>query len=169
MEWKWVDGSTFLPSILPFDRDGRGICDPSVNENSSESDIFRLFFTEEIMKTIVEETNKFYGFTIACRVLLPNSRFLDWHPTTVREMNFFLALIMLMGLNLKEKYKLYWSTDPLHHVPVFSKVMSVNRFTAFLQSLHFHGNTKPTDDDRMRKIYLQPLQINIQAISEVGY
>ena len=37
-------------------------------------------------------------------------------------------------------------------MPVFSKVMSVNRFTAILQSLHFQDNTLPTDNDRMRKI-----------------
>lgn len=151
MEWKWRDGSTFIPTTFPFDRAACGICDPSINDSSIERDFFQLFFTEEIMGIITEETNKFFGFNVACRVLLSNSRFLHWYPPTVREMYSFLALVILMGLNPKDNYK-YWSTDPLHHMPVFSKVMSVNRFIALLQSRHFQDNTIPTDNDRMRKI-----------------
>lgn len=152
VQWEWRDGNDFLPTDFQFDLPGRGIPHGLVHDGSTESEYFRLFFTEDIMALIVKESNKFYGFMIAGKILHPHSRFLQWHDTDINEMYSFLALVMLMGLTPRQNYKEYWSTDPLLRQPIFSKVMSVNRFIALLQALHFQDNTQPTDDDKMRKI-----------------
>ena len=52
----------------------------------------------------------------------------------------FFALILLVGHVRKDHINDYWSTDPYLETPIFSKVMSRNRFQQILQSLHFHNN-----------------------------
>jgi hypothetical protein len=50
---------------------------------------------------------------------------------TSAEMNFFLAIISLMGQMKKESLKHYWSTDAYFETPIFRKLMShrdLNKF-----------------------------------------
>lgn len=119
---------------------------------AAQSEYFRLFFAQDIMAHVVKESNKFYGFMIAGKVLHPYSRVLQWHDTNIEEIDSFLALVMLMGLNPRQNCKELWCTDPLLHMPILSKVMSVNRCLALVQASHFQDNTQPTGNDRMRNI-----------------
>ena len=120
-QWEWTEGNEFSPTHFQFDLAGCGIPHGLIPDRSRESEYFRLFFTEEILDHIVKETNKFFGFMIAGKILHPHSRFLQWHDTDRKEMYSFLALVMLMGLSPRQNYKDYWSTDPLLHWPMFSK------------------------------------------------
>lgn len=153
-DWTWSDGDNFAPETFIFDDSQSGIRDDSITDNSREMDFFLLFFTEEIVQLIVRETNRYFGFMAAGTVMLATSRLLQWTDTNMSEMYSFFALVMLMGLVKKLNYRDYWSTDPLHSTPIFSKVMSVNRFTNILRSLHIIDNMLPIPDtpDRMRKI-----------------
>ena len=45
-----------------------------------------------------------------------------------------------MGHVRKGNLKSYWSSDPLLHTPIFSQIMSRDRYLQILRNLHFHDN-----------------------------
>ncbi len=58
----------------------------------SPLEIFRLFFTIDILQHIVDETNK-YAFQC-----IGSPAFLLWDPLTVEELQAFMGFMILMGL-----------------------------------------------------------------------
>lgn len=62
------------------------------------NEYFKLFFTEELIKKIVEETNAYAAKIISERVIRPFSLWNDWKDITEAEMNKFLGVIINMGL-----------------------------------------------------------------------
>ena len=57
-----------------------------------------------------------------------------------------------MGVVHKPRYKVYWATDPLLATPIFSQVMTRDRFLSLIHFLHFadNRNHNPQDPDRDR-------------------
>ena len=88
----------------------------------------------------------------AGRVLAPHSREHHWHDVTVAELRGFIALVILMGIIKKNNVKDYWNTDPVMNTPLFSKVMSVNRFLNILRALHFTDSLANYAADRREKM-----------------
>jgi len=60
----------------------------------------------------------------------------EWQELTDEELKTFLACHMLMGLIEKPTYHDYWLKTPLLKTPVFSAIISRNRFLAIMQYLH---------------------------------
>lgn len=73
-------------------------------------------------------------------------------------MKSFIAIILLMGIIHKPSIDMYWVTDELLCTPVFSKIMTRNRFQLILKFLHFNNNEDPNfdpqneDRDRLHKV-----------------
>lgn len=61
-------------------------------------------------------------------------------PTTLKEMDAFLGLNLLMGIKRSPSYRDYWSSAADLHDSFISKVMSVNRFGWLLSHLHLNDN-----------------------------
>ena len=82
----------------------------------------------------------------------PHSLLHQWTDTNRDEMKCLLGLLILMGVVYKPRNKLYWATDPLLATPIFSQVMTRDRFLSLIRFLHFADNRNhyPQDPDRDR-------------------
>ena len=71
--------------------------------------IFQLFFSDEILSTIRDNTNQYAEFYPAPADKL-SSR--DWFPTTVKELRAYLSVYIWMGLHHKTAIEDFWNTNP---------------------------------------------------------
>ena len=131
-----------MPKNFEFDDSSSGVRVGNLTATSREVDFFNVFWTNSLVDTIVEESNRFFYFMQAGKVMHEKSRDRQWTNVTSCDMRLFLALSILMGIVRKRSYEAYWTTDPLLSTPIFSKVMSRNRFALILRSLHFCDNLK---------------------------
>ena len=76
-----------------------------------------------------------------------------WWDLTETELDDFLALRLMMGIDHKPHVRDYWSTEPLHLQRIFPDTMSRDRFDSLTQTLHFDDNDGVREDgDRIWKI-----------------
>ena len=75
-----------------------------------------------------------------------------WKDTTCEEMYVFLAMFMLMGYQMKHGNEMYWSTDKQISTPIFSELMSQDRFKRLLRFLHFNDNSQVDKEYKMYSI-----------------
>lgn len=75
-----------------------------------------------------------------------------WHATTAEEIQNFLALTMLMGINGRPCIGNFWSTNKLLAAPIFPSVMSRNRYQLIHKFLHFSDNSQSDSRDRLHKV-----------------
>jgi hypothetical protein len=77
----------------------------------------------------------------------------QWKPVTICEMKKFLGLMFLTGVIQKPKLEWYWSTRSVLLTPIFSQVISRNRFQIIHQYLHFNdSNANGKNEDQLYKI-----------------
>lgn len=101
----------------------------------------------ELIDTLVHETNRYADQYIARATLGPESRVHRWKPTTAAEMKLFLAMSMLMGVIYKPSIEMYWSKSTLLATPGIASLMPRNRYCLILQFLHFNNNDSMPDKD----------------------
>ena len=84
---------------------------------------------------------------------------------TTNEIKTFLGVLLLMGIVYKPKMRMYWSKDALYSTPLFSEVMSPDRFELIMKFFHFNDNStyNPTEENRDSLHKVQPL---IEALHE---
>lgn len=111
-------------------------CSPTfascINFGTKPVDIFSLYFDDEVMQNIVDQTNVY-----AEQMQRPN-----WVKTTLTEIKAFLGMLVLMSVNPMHQFYLYWSSDPFFNVPEISKVMSHSRFSQLVNCIHLNDNAK---------------------------
>ena len=128
-------------------------------ESETPLDFVNLYLTDEFWNLLVTKTNRFVRQFLAND--LPNTYTGLWTPVDVNDMKSFIAIIILMGLNHKPSLPMYWSVDDFLYTPIFSQIMTRNRFYLILRFLHFNDNEDPLHDinyenrDRLHK--LRPL------------
>jgi hypothetical protein len=98
--------------------------------------IFDLFFTQEQMHILVENTNKAgpYWHQIGPR----NARALKWRDTSINELYTYLAILIYMGLYPENEIEQYWCTD-IDNVPSHGPVrtgMARDRFKQISRAFH---------------------------------
>lgn len=85
--WK-KDGN--VPVVAPFVKESK----LNVNMASHEPiDYFNLFFDDEILQILVDQTNVYTDQTLQGAILSPFSRMTKWRPVTLAEMKVFLDLL----------------------------------------------------------------------------
>ena len=109
-----------------------------------------LFFDENLMGTIVDQTNLYYYQTGKASSKVAKTP--SWLDPTIDEMYVFLATTMLMSFTKKNQLLSYWSTDRLIMTPIFNELFPRHRYFAILLYLHFNNNTKQPDDDPLYKV-----------------
>ena len=72
-------------------------------------EIFKLFYTADLVRLIVDETNKY-----AKEVMTP-AKFEKWEPITVKDFEAFLRFNILMGINSLPSIPDYWKKDSIYH------------------------------------------------------
>ncbi|GFR14931.1 piggyBac transposable element-derived protein 4 [Trichonephila clavata] len=120
-----------------------------VNINYTPLDILEMFLDSNLMDIIVKETNNYAEQERkANRAKISRcSRSKKWIPTNDREMKLFFGLIILQGIVRKPNQAMFWSHQRILHIPVYSKVMPVNRFILLFRYLHFCNNEAEKKDD----------------------
>ena len=63
----------------------------------------------ELIQVIREETNRY------TREVMGPAKYEQWTPVSTKELEAFLGLNFLMGLNPKPSVEDYWCTDPVYH------------------------------------------------------
>ncbi|CAF3198404.1 unnamed protein product [Rotaria socialis] len=99
--------------------------------------VFRKFFTEEIFNLIVDQT-KIYGKQKKRRNSRNNIDPLD--DVIMKDIESFLGIIIVMGINSLPSMKHYWSNDNVFHNSFISSIMSRNRFLQIFYNLHLADN-----------------------------
>ena len=131
-------------------------------------DYFLLFFSNDMIDTICENTNTYaeiYRDKYPCSF--------KFFPTGgLNRIIFytFLAIIVYMGLNPRDDYFSYWSTDLLFICPFIKSLqLSRNVFSAILTFLHVSNPDPSTVDksDRLHKV--RPLLTHVNENCQKHY
>lgn len=134
-------------------------------DNPSPGDVFRLFFTNELIDYIVYQTNLY-----AEQAHLANGK--QYIPVSKNEIEIFVGLNLLMGIKRLPSYRDYWSSAPDMHDAHISSKMTVNRFGWLLSNLHLNDNLQilNRNDPKYDKLYkLRPFLNIIQKQFELCY
>jgi hypothetical protein len=118
------------------DLDG-GFTSISLKERTPVS-VFRTFFTEEILNLITDQTN-IYGK--GKKQSNNQKKASNWKDVSKKDIESFLGLIILMGINNLPNMKLYWSKDMVFHNTFISSIMSRDRFLQIFYNLYVADNS----------------------------
>lgn len=141
---KW-DETPFIPQIHAFYDTNSGSHVESIEDKSDPLSYFLLFVDEELAKVVVNETNKYAS-------AIYQAKNMNWKDVDINEFFIFLGVMLLTGRHRKNKLRDNWSTDVLMHTPIFSQMMSRNRFQAILSVLHFSENADKEEGDSFHKV-----------------
>lgn len=133
--FQWTTDSA-TPEYPVFDDFQSGL-NLELSEDVTEINVFQYFVDNSFISMVVEMTNMFHNYFVLNVDLRAHSRFQKWYDVTCAEMYIFLALMMLMTRNRHLSIEEHWSSDILLQAPIFSKLMSRNRFCMILGMLHF--------------------------------
>ena len=97
-------------------------------------DFFSLYFTPDMVSKITTETMRY--------AQLKNNHSFHVSDNDVYQ---FLGLILISGYHTLPGEKDYWSTKPSLSAPIFSRVMSRNRFQEIKQYFHLADNENLTE------------------------
>lgn len=104
-----------------------------------------------IEQIIAEETNRYYLQNVHRYKAFHKQG--KWRNVSCSEIKNLFGIFILMGQIRKDNIKEYWSVDPYFVTPIFSKLMTRNRFDQITRYLHFSDNTKINENcDRLYKI-----------------
>ncbi|XP_072279998.1 piggyBac transposable element-derived protein 4-like [Pyxicephalus adspersus] len=99
----------------------------------------KLFLTDEVIRKIVAETNRYTGQQQGA----PHLRFArtrKWDPVTKNDIWLFLGLVILQGVVGKTVQQWYWSKNQMIVTPFFGTVMPEYRVSLKMKYLHFANN-----------------------------
>ena len=121
----------------------------SVSKNQLQLQSLEPFFTEEILNMITDQTN-IYG-----KEKKHQRKTSKRKDVSKKEIESFLGLVILMGINDLPNMKLYWSKDMVFHNTFISSIMSRDRFLEIFYNLHLANNSlKPNRESKgYSKIY----------------
>nr|XP_039263556.1 piggyBac transposable element-derived protein 4-like [Styela clava] len=123
--------------------------------NSKPIEYFKLFFTEELVGMIVNETNKYANEKIQATPLSPKSRLHDWKNVTVPEMYLVIGLLLNTGIVKMPCLSDYWSTRPELHMEYFPKAIPRSRFQAIFHTMLHCCEIE--EDKRVKGDGIQPI------------
>ncbi|GFN97637.1 PiggyBac transposable element-derived protein 4 [Plakobranchus ocellatus] len=140
----WVSDLTDFPMVPPFT--GNPGLQVDMGEDPKPLDFYMLFITDDIIKQMKQESNRYARQTIYQKEhagvhLSPRSMFRTWKPVSKKEVYRFLALLIHMALIDKPRIQHYWSKDPVLRSTFAPQVMQRERFKAILSFFHLNDNT----------------------------
>ncbi|GFU16325.1 piggyBac transposable element-derived protein 4 [Trichonephila clavipes] len=137
-QWCKIDMKNISPPPVPF-RGNPGIT-VNIANNASILNYFELFFDDQILRMIVQVTNRYAEQYIHKTVCKEGSRWKKWTKTNVEELRLFFAVLLLQGVIKKPEQEHYWSKRQTLSTPTFAKVIGRNRFLLLMKFLHFTNN-----------------------------
>ncbi|XP_068118319.1 piggyBac transposable element-derived protein 4-like [Hyperolius riggenbachi] len=152
----WVPPNMQAPQFPAFIANSGLMVD--MTGNMSPVDVFQQFVNDDFLQFIVEQTNLYAAQFIESHPRSTYTR--KWTPTNLPELKVFLGLTFNMGLTKKSQLAMYWSTNPIHHTPLYSSTMPKLRYQMIMRFLHFNDNSQnksPDNAGRDRLFKLRPL------------
>ena len=84
--------------------------------------------------------------------LTPRSRFADWKPVTLNEMEAFFGVVINMGLIQLPTLESYWSSSWIGKIPFFGRVFQRNRFEQIFWMLHVSKDDPSNPGKKINKV-----------------
>ena len=129
---------------------------PTAQLSDKPAELFSLFFTDEMIDQIVEETNKY------ARLCRGDEK---W-TTTPQEIKAYFGFHILMGICQLLEIRDYWSRDQrLHYSPISDRI-SRDRFEEITRYLHFVDNSTLPNRGEPGYHRLQKVQPIIDAVKD---
>lgn len=113
-------------------------------------DFFKLFFTDELMNNILEQTNKYGRAKIASKNISAHSTWNTWVDVTKAEISAFLGVVLNMGTIPLPNLKEYWTTARNAKIPYFGEIFRRDRFLQIFWMLHTNQKAASAQDIRTR-------------------
>ncbi len=121
---------------------------------TTELEFFNLFFTPEMIKSVVAHTNSYAYMKLAAgghTSYATSDR--SWQNTTVDEINHLIGLLIYFGLvHVDSAVEKYWSTKTLYHGLWARKILSRARYKALMAFLHVVEPSNETPGGKLRKV-----------------
>jgi len=111
---------------------------------SSPIKYFQLFFSDEVLNEIVENTNKYVIYHgNSKRVTDPRYVEKYWKTDlTVPELKAFLGICIIFGLIDHKRYRFAWSSDPFLENSGVKRIMSLKRYQKITEYFHVNDREK---------------------------
>lgn len=110
-------------------------------------DLFSLFFDDEVLDMIIEETNRY--------AQQKNSNFVLDNIMLQR----FLGILVLSGYHTVPAARDYWSNHPTLGVPAVKLCMPRNKFLDIKKFIHFSNNFNLDKNDKIAYVLFNSLEI----------
>lgn len=123
------------------------------DENLSPIDVFKMFFTEDFVKEVCTETQKYASFKGKHDFIV-----------STREMYIYFGILLLSGYCKQPFRRMYWETKADTFNSLVSNSISRDRFEAIHRYLHFNDNNSIIPNNKTYKI--QPLLDQINKVSQ---
>ena len=107
---------------------------PTVTVPSTPLEVFKLFFTIDILQFIADQTNQY-----AQKCMDPHV-YATWQMITVQELKAYMGFMILMGLVQLPSLYDYWKNDSIFHYSPIASRISRSRFMEINRYLHFADN-----------------------------
>ena len=121
---------------------------------TTELEFFHLFFTPEMIKSVVTHTNSysFMRLTAGGYATYTSEEGL-WQNTTAEEISHLIALLIYFGLvHVDSAVEKYWSTKTLYHGLCARQILSRTRYKALMAFLHVVDPSNETPGSKLRKV-----------------
>lgn len=140
---KYIPKTNCAPiELVPYRDEATG---NHIPESVRIMSIVNRFIGEDFYQLLTLETNRYYHQQ---QQLLRDGKQhntsyqnrIKWTDVTVNEMKIFIGLLILMPCVKKANLQAYWSADMYHSTPIFSQLMSRDRFFEIWKYWHFNDN-----------------------------
>ena len=111
---------------------------PNFDEQSSEIEIFKLFFSQDVIEMITRNTNSYAQFVIEQKKIRnPNYTDKNWTgDITEEDICAYYGLCCFFGLSPSPRYKTYWSSDPFLGNEGVKSTMTKTMYEKITEYLH---------------------------------
>lgn len=135
-EWIDVTESEEIPHRQKF-KSGVRPAGPHITSNITEPlHFFKLYFTDELINEIIDETNRYAKSKLKGKILSNRSIWKNWRDVSREEVQAFIAVILNMGTMELANIQEYWSMDSTSRIPFYPNVFTRDRFTQIFWMLH---------------------------------
>ena len=135
--------------------------------NLTVQTLVNLFFSQEFLALLVEQTNLYAAQEIAkYNKIKKYMRLSQWKDVSAAEMKVFIGLLLQMGPCSFPSIEHYWSRNKMYNVKFWRSRMSRNKFQLLLRRFHFVDNSIPSPD-RLYKV--RPILNHFNDIMRQNY
>ena len=153
MEWnkeKFKVNEDLMDIVQEFPHNKVGITF-NPNDYRKEIDYFELFFTPEVYKTIITESNRYFEEKYIKSENIYSSGTWQYHyiknNIDISDIKSYLAILLCMSIVELPRKNYYWSTDPLLRQQYIASIMPRLRFEMITAALHLKEDIEELDNN----------------------